>query len=284
MPDTLVTLGSVLEESARRLAAAGIGDARREAALIWAARAGRGPGESVFERQRPAEPALVGWLEAACIRRARGEPLAYVTGRAGFRHLDLAADSRALIPRPETEGLVEGLLARVRRGTAVDVGTGSGCIALSLAAEGDFERVLAIDTSAAALDLARSNQAGRDRAVTFIRGDLIAPLAAESADAIVSNPPYLSEPEYAALGSDVRDWEPKAALVSGPDGLAATMALLDDSRRVLRPGGWLALETDCRRAGAAAGHAAVLGWTEIAVEADLFGRERYLFARRSATS
>jgi release factor glutamine methyltransferase len=176
------------------------------------------------------------------------------------------------------------LLARDRRGTAVDVGTGSGCIALSLAGEGEFERVIAIDVSAAALDLARSNQAAAACAVAFLRGDLISALAAGSADAIVSNPPYLSEPEYAALGSSVRDWEPEAALVSGPDGLVATVALLDDSRRVLRPGGWIALEIDCTRAGAAAGHASALGWTDIAVEADLFGRERYLFARRSARS
>ena len=284
MPDTVVTLGPLLEEGARRLAAAGIADSRREAALIWAARTGRTSGESMLQRDRPVQPELLDWLEAAWTRRARGEPLAYVTGRAGFRHLELAVDSRVLIPRPETEGLIEGLLARVRRGTAVDVGTGSGCIALSLAGEGAFERVIAVDLSAAALDVARANRAAAGCAVTFIRGDLTSALAAGSADAIVSNPPYLSEPEYAALGSSVRDWEPQTALVSGPDGLAATVALLHDSRRVLRPGGWIGLETDCTRAGAAAGHAAALGWTDIAVEADLFGRERYLFARRSARS
>ena len=284
MPETLVLLGSLLDENARRLAAAGIADARREAALIWAERAGRLTGESVLERHRPVQPELVDRMETACSRRAQGEPLAYVTGRAGFRHLDLVVDSRVLIPRPETEGLVEGLLARVRLGTAVDVGTGSGCIALSLAGEGAFEQVIAVDLSAAALDLARSNQAAAGSAVSFIRGDLLGPIAAGSADAIVSNPPYLSEPEYAALGSSVRDWEPMAALVSGPDGLAATVALLDDGRRVLRPGGWIALEIDSTRAGAVAGRAAALGWTDIAVEADLFGRERYLFARRSARS
>lgn len=284
MPDTLVTLGSLLEESARRLAAVGIPDARREAALIWAARAGRLPGESVLDRHRPVQPELAEAVETACFRRAQGEPLAYVTGRAGFRHLELAVDSRVLIPRPETEGLVEGLLARVRRGTAVDVGTGSGCIALSLASEGAFDQVIALDLSAPALDLARSNQTAAGGVVRFIRGDLLGAVGTGSADAIVSNPPYLSEPEYAALGSSVRDWEPKAALVGGPDGLAATVALLDDGRRVLRPGGWIALEIDCARAGPASGHAVAFGWNDIAVEADLFGRERYLFARRSARS
>ena len=284
MPDTLATLDSVLDEGARRLAAAGIADPRREASVIWAALAGRTPGESLLERRRVLHAGEGERLDAAFARRAGGEPLAYVTGRAGFRHLDLAVDARVLIPRPETEGLVEGVLARVRCGTAVDMGTGSGCIALSLASEGAFQRVVGIDRSAAALEVARSNRAAVGVEVSFLRGDLLSSLAAASADAIVSNPPYLSEPEYAALGSSVRDWEPMVALVSGPDGLAATAALLEDSRRVLRPGGWIALEVDCTRAGAAARHALTLGWTDVAVEADLFGRDRYLFARRSARS
>jgi release factor glutamine methyltransferase len=105
-----------------------------------------------------------------------------------------------------------------------------------------------------------------------------------SVDALVSNPPYLSAAEYAALDPGVRDWEPGMALVSGPDGLDATFALLDDGRRVLRPGGWLALEVDCTRAQRVAERAVLLGWSTVGVEADLFGRERYLFAQRSATS
>lgn len=284
MPETLVTLGSVLEEGSRRLAAAGITDPRREAAVIWAVLTGRTPGESVLERLQLLRPGEGERLDAAFARRAGGEPLAYVTGRAGFRHLDLAVDARVLIPRPETEGLVEGVLTRIRRGTAVDVGTGSGCIALSLASEGEFEEVIGIDRSAAALAVARLNRKAVGRPVRLVRGDLLSPLAADSADAIVSNPPYLSEPEYAAVGSSVRDWEPEAALVSGPDGLAATVALLNDGRRVLRPGGWIAIEVDCTRAGRAAEHALALGWTDVTVEADLFGRERFLFARRSARS
>jgi len=284
MPETLLPLGSVLAEGSRRLAAAGISDPRREASVIWATLAGRAPGESTLERLQPVGQEEAGRLEAAFARRAMGEPLAYVIGRAGFRHLDLAVDARVLIPRPETEGLVEGLLARVRRGTAVDVGTGSGCIALSLAGEGAFREVVAIDRSAGALVVARLNRDALGLPIRLVRGDLGSCLAAGSADAIASNPPYLSEPEYAGLGSSVRDWEPGAALVSGPDGLAATRALLNDGRRVLRPGGWMALEVDCTRAGVAAEHALALGWTDVAVEADLFGRERFLFARRSARS
>jgi release factor glutamine methyltransferase len=284
MPDTLAALDSVLEEGARRLAAAGIAEPRREAAVIWASVSGRTPAETILEGRHPLRAGEGERLDAAFARRAAGEPLAYVTGRAGFRYLDLAVDARVLIPRPETEGLVEGVLARVRRGTAVDVGTGSGCIALSLAGEGQFQRVVGIDRSADALAVARSNRAAAGLEVSLVQGDLLSCLAPGSADAIVSNPPYLSEPEYAALGSSVRDWEPAAALVSGPDGLAATRQLLHDGRGVLRPGGWIALEVDCPRAAAAARHALTLHWADVAVEADLFGRERYLFARRSARS
>jgi release factor glutamine methyltransferase len=238
----------------------------------------------MLERLQPVGQDDADRLDTAFARRAIGEPLAYVIGRAGFRHLDLVVDGRVLIPRPETEGLVEGLLARVRRGTAVDVGTGSGCIALSLASEGEFDEVIAVDRSAAALVVARMNREALGLSIRLVQGDLGSCLATGSADALASNPPYLSEPEYAGLGSSVRDWEPGLALVSGPDGLAATRALLNDGRRVLRPGGWIAVEVDCTRAGVVAEHALALGWTDVAVEADLFGRERFLFARRSARS
>jgi release factor glutamine methyltransferase len=220
----------------------------------------------------------------AARRRAAGEPLAHVTGRAGFRHLDLRSDRRALIPRPETEGLVDLLLARVRHGRVADIGTGTGALALSLAQEGGFARVVAVDISADALDLARENRRLTGLPVDLVRGDLCGSLGTGSLDALVANPPYLSDGEHAALDGSVRDWEPALALASGPDGMAATARLLDESRRVLRQGGWLALEVDCTRAGDTARRAGELGWTEPVIHADLFGRERYLLARRSATS
>jgi release factor glutamine methyltransferase len=141
-----------------------------------------------------------------------------------------------------------------------------------------------VERSAAALALAVENRGTTGAAVQFVRGDLLSAIAPMSVDALVSNPPYLSAAEYAALDPGVRDWEPGMALVSGPDGLDATFALLDDGRRVLRPGGWLALEVDCTRAQRVAERAVLLGWSTVGVEADLFGRERYLFAQRSATS
>jgi release factor glutamine methyltransferase len=193
------------------------------------------------------------------------------------------SDGRALIPRPETEGLVELLLQRVRSGQVADIGTGSGCIALSLALEGDYQQVTAIDRSAQALALARENRELAAARVSLVQADLCAPLGPGTLDALISNPPYLTVAEYWSLESSVRDWEPAMALVSGEDGMAATTRLLDEGRDVLRPGGWLALEVDCSRAGAAAGQASAFGWMQVTVHMDLFGRERYLLARRSDT-
>ncbi|HEX5632482.1 MAG TPA: HemK family protein methyltransferase, partial [Gemmatimonadales bacterium] len=201
--------------------------------------------------------------------------------RAGFRRLDLRSDRRALIPRPETEGLVDLALARVREGVAADVGTGTGCLALSLRQEGGFHEVIGVDVSAEALALAALNAALTGLAVRWVEGDLCGPLADHSVDLLVSNPPYLTRAEYEALDGAVRAWEPALALASGEDGLDATRRLLDDGRRVVRAGGWLALELDCTRAGAAAGLARAAGWQDVRVELDLFGRERYLLARRS---
>ncbi|HEU5040776.1 MAG TPA: methyltransferase, partial [Gemmatimonadales bacterium] len=172
---------------------------------------------------------------------------------------------------------------RVAAGRVADIGTGTGALALSLAQEGGFEQVIAVDLSAAALALAAENRRASGLPVTLVRGDLCGPLAAGSLDALVSNPPYLSAGEYAVLDASVRGWEPAAALVSGEDGLEATGRLLDDGRRVVRPGGWVAIEVDSARAGACARRAGELGWDAVAIHADLYGRERYLLAQRSAT-
>lgn len=281
MRELTLSVAGMLAEAAARFAGEGIADAPGEALRLWAALAGRAPGEVFLARREPVEPELAARFDAAVARRAAGEPLAYVSGTAGFRHLVLACDRRALIPRPETEGVVDLALARVRQGVACDVGTGTGCLALALATEGAFSRVLAVDCSAAALALAAANRRTVRAAVGFVRGHLTAPLADASVDLLVSNPPYLTAGEYEALDASVRAWEPALALVSGTDGLDATRALLDDGRRVVRPGGWMVLEIDSRRGAASAALAAGFGWGDIAVGQDLFGRERYLLARRS---
>ena len=276
-----VSRGSLLVEGAAALAAAGLGAPRREALRLWAelwtegSAAALVPPETAVSRE---------WADAfaeAIRRRAAGEPLAHVTGRTGFRHLTLRSDRRALIPRPETEGLVDLVLARVPGGRVADVGTGSGCIALSLATEGRYHQVVGIDLSPEALGLASENRALTGARVALVRGNLCQPLAPASLDALVSNPPYLTAAEYAALDGSVRDWEPALALASGPDGLDAVLALLDAGRAAVRAGGWIALEIDCARAAHCAWHAGAFGWTDVAIHADLFGRERYLLARRS---
>ena len=278
--ETGLSLGVLLGEGTARLATAGLGSPRREAHRLWAELCGDGTAALLSPDATVAPDRAEAFLEAVR-RRAAGEPLAHVTGRIGFRHLTLRSDRRALIPRPETEGLVELVLARVPTGRVADVGTGSGCIALSLATEGRYEQVVGIDLSAEALALARENRALTGGRVALVRGSLCQPLAPGSLDALVSNPPYLTAAEHAALDGSVRDWEPALALAGGADGLDAVVGLLDSGRAAVRPGGWLALEIDCARAAHCAWRAGAFGWTDVAIHADLFGRERYLLARRS---
>jgi release factor glutamine methyltransferase len=237
----------------------------------------------LLARDLEVDPEGAARYQQAIKRRASGEPLSHVTGWTGFRHLLLRSDGRALIPRPETEGLVELLLQRARSGRVVDAGTGGGCIALSLAVEGGYTEVVGIDRSAAALGLAGENRDLVGARVELVQGDLCAPLRAGAFDALISNPPYLTAAEYAGLDPSVREWEPAIALESGEDGLEATARLLDQGRDVLRAGGWLALEVDCARASSAAHLASALGWEDVGIHLDLFGRERYLLARRSNT-
>ncbi|MBP9202176.1 MAG: peptide chain release factor N(5)-glutamine methyltransferase, partial [Gemmatimonadales bacterium] len=183
-----------------------------------------------------------------------------------------------------TEGLVELVLAQAGTGQVIDVGTGSGCIALALADEGRYRLVVGMDRSRDALGLAAENRSRTGLGVVLLAGDLLAAVGPGTMDAVVSNPPYLSEAEYQALDSSVRDHEPRAALASGGDGLADTRRLLGQAVRVLRPGGVVALEIDATRAAASLALAAAAGLAMATVRDDLFGRARYLLARRSESS
>jgi release factor glutamine methyltransferase len=281
--ETVDSRRHLLAQGASVLAAAGLGRSRSEALRLWTELTGESPDTALLADGRGPAPEHADAFASAISRRAAGEPLAYITGACGFRHLTLRADRRALIPRPETEGLVDLVLSRVADGRLADVGTGSGCIALSLATEGSYREVIAIDRSAGALELADENRRATGGRISLLRGDLCAALGPGSLDALVSNPPYLTEGEHAGLDPSVRDWEPAEALAAGLDGMEAIGRLLEDGRRVLRPGGWLAMEIDCARAGRCARRAGESAWTDIAIHADLFGRERYLLARRSDT-
>jgi release factor glutamine methyltransferase len=283
------TVGDAIREARTALEAAGVADARREAEELYAALVRRPTSAAWLEREQPAPPPVRAALEAAARRRAAGWPQAYATGAANFRGHWLVVDSRALIPRPETEGLVDLVLewakAAERDGAPLliaDACTGSGAIAVALALEAPSAvRVVATDCSADALAVARANveALGVADRVELRHGDLLQPLAGEPVDAVVSNPPYVAAAEWDALEPCVRDFEPREALVSGADGLAAIRALVEQARSTLRSGGLLALEVDARRAGDAAALAAAAGFVSCTVLEDLFGRPRYLRAR-----
>ena len=223
-------------------------------------------------------------------RRRAGEPLQYVLGSWGFRSLDLLVDRRVLIPRPETEWVVEvalGLLPPAGEVVVVDLGTGSGAIGLSIAAERwPRARVVLTDASADALAVARANLAGLGRAGTTVElahGSWWAAVPASvrgSVDLVVSNPPYvaLADP----LPSEVADWEPISALVPGPTGLEALAEILGGAGEWLRPDGWIVCEIGESQGEAAVALAVDAGLVDGAVRPDLTGRDRMVVARRPA--
>jgi len=222
-------------------------------------------------------------------RRAGGEPLQYVLGRWGFRTLDLLVDRRVLIPRPETEIVagvaVDALAALDRPGVAVDLGTGSGAIALSLAAERwPHVEVWATDASPDALAVARANLAGLGRragVVRLVEGDWYAALPGDlqgRVDVVVSNPPYVAASEV--LPSDVRDWEPESALVAGTDGLDDIRRIVADAPGWLTDAGVLVVEIGETQGPTVVALAEAAGFAKAEIQPDLAGRDRVLVARR----
>jgi release factor glutamine methyltransferase len=283
------TIGALLVEMAAVLAPSLGRDAAREARELLAAlhdMPRHWPSQARGER---VDTAMRDAALSAAIRRARGAPIQYAAGQAAFRHLTLSVDERVLIPRPETEVLVDLVLRRTATGrpggVVVDVGTGSGAIALALASEGSFERVIATDVSLDALHVARVNVrrcAGVLRAPVELRhGSLLGPVPERGLRAVVSNPPYVAHDEAGSLPSGVRDWEPSVALFSGSGGMAAIAGLIRQAAAVLAPGGTLALEVDARRASLVAELTGSHGaYDDVCVELDLTGRERFVVARR----
>jgi release factor glutamine methyltransferase len=210
-------------------------------------------------------------------RRARREPLAYVLGEWGFRRLTLSVDPRVLVPRPETEVVVErclALLAGQDEPRVLDVGTGSGAIALAIADEHPAARVTGMDSSPEALAVARANAARAGLELELVLGDLYDGLPGRRGgapwDLVVSNPPYVLPDEIGSLEAEVREWEPRAALV----GVGATEAVAEHAAGVLRPGGALVLEVAAGSGEGVAGRLRALGYGDVLVTRDLAGRER----------
>jgi release factor glutamine methyltransferase len=282
------TVRALLGEAIARLGRAGLPTARQDAEWLLAAGLGIERFTLYLEPERPLPSDLVERFHALVARRAGHEPLQHLLGFEDFRGLRLRVTPDVLIPRPETEGLVEWALQLLDSGAglAVDVGTGSGAIACALARARPALRVLGTDASVAALAVAEDNARalGLGERVRLLAGDLLEPLgtAAGALDLVVANLPYLPSAVIPSLPREVRDFEPRAALDGGADGLKALRRLVTAAPSVLRPGGWLVLEIGEDQAAALASLMAAQGLTDIAARRDLRGVERYVAGRKEA--
>ena len=276
-----MTVAELLQHATEELDARGVPSPRVDAEYLAAKALGRTRSELYVGYD-----GVVGEPELAAFgrllrRRARREPLAYILGEWGFRRLSLSVDPRVLIPRPETEVVVErclALLADLREPEVLDVGTGSGAIALALADEHGGVRVTAVDSSRDALEVARANVArtGLGHRIRLLARDLTEGLGGSRFDLVVSNPPYVSPEEIDGLQPEVRDWEPRAALV----GVGVAGAVARAAREALKHGGWLVLETGDGQARAVADELHRLGYAQLRVTRDLADRARVVEGRR----
>ena len=264
---------------------AGVENARGAAEELVSRRLGCRPLE-IYLRAEPLPTEIVQALEEDARRVAAGEPVAYVTGRKNFFGRDFICDRRALIPRPETELLVEWVLKALRRrkGEALrvaDVGTGTGCIVLTLALEQPGHRWFGVDRSAAALELAQENarHLGAEGFVTWREGDLLKGWGEGSLDLVVSNPPYIPSAEVGRLAGSVRNHEPQAALDGGPDGLTLIRRLVAQARRVLAPGGEIYLEIGFDQGERVPALLREEGFAEVTLRRDLAGFPRLVRGR-----
>ena len=275
-----MTVGDVLKASTGFLAGKGVPSPRVDAEHLVAGALGVSRLDLYLQHDRSLTDAELASARELVRRRGTREPLAYVLGEWGFRRLTLTTDPRALIPRPETEVVVERCLARLadlESADVLDVGTGSGAIALAIADEHPGARVTAIDVSEEALALAAENaeRTGLGARVALARHDLAAGLPGGPYDLVVSNPPYVRPEEIDSLAPEVRDWEPRTATV----GQGQTEAVIRAAPGVLRPGGWLVLETHWEGAAEVSGELTSVGFRDVECTADLAGRQRVVEGR-----
>jgi len=268
-----VKVARALEETTERLETAGCESPRVDAEIIVSHVLGTSRSELALEPTRKLSRDEAEALEALVVRRETREPLAYVLGEWGFRRLTLSVDKRVLIPRPETEVVVDRCLRRLAgldEPRVLDVGTGSGAIALAIADEHAGAQVTAVDASAGALELAGANMLATGLAVELREWDLFAGLPDGPWDLIVSNPPYVLPEELDTLEPEVREWEPRGALV----GVGATEAVARGAADVLVPGRALVLEVAAGDAARVAALLVELGYAEVSTTEDLAGRDR----------
>ena len=275
-----MTVREALQEAARQLKQAGCPSPHVDAELLLGHALARSRTDLYTEPERVLSSEEQERFAGLVGRRASREPAAYILGEWGFRRLTLRVDPRVLIPRPETEVVVERCLAHLRgleRPLVLDVGTGSGAIALAVADEHPGARVVATDISPAALAVASENRAlaGLEERVDLVLGDLVAGLSGPF-DLVVSNPPYVAPEEFDALQPEIRLYEPREAVV----GVGESDAVARRAREVLRSGSWIVLECADGRAAEAVADLRALGYEDVAGTPDLAGRDRVVEGRR----
>jgi len=284
------TIRRALEWARRRLEEANVEEPRRTAGALLAHVLQK---DYLYVLTRPEEPlSESAWAEFARLvqRRVQGEPLPYITGHQEFFGLDFLVTPDVLIPRPETELIVEAVLERAGDSDVllIDVGTGSGCLAVTLAVHLPRARVLALDLSEAALAIARRNaeRHGVRARIEFLASDLFSALEAlpqpPKADFIVANPPYISEAELPTLPREVRDYEPRLALIAGPEAASVQRRLFAEGPKFLKPGGYLICEMGYGQYPSLCEALDPTVWEVIEVKRDLQGIERTLVLRRRA--
>lgn len=275
-------------DAVARLAAAGVDDPGRDAELLLLHVLGTTRARLHADPEQPVGDAAARVYRDLVARRVARVPIQHLTGTQEFWSLPFEVTPDVLIPRPETEHLIEAFLALSgpEAPLVVDLGTGSGILAIVAARERPAARVFATDLSPAALVVAARNASrhGVSERITFAQGDLYAPLAGRGlegrVDVILANPPYIAEADLECLAPEVRDHEPRAALSPGPDGLAAHRRIARGAPEFLKPGGHLAVEIGLGQAAAARALYEAAGLEVLATRPDLAGIERILTARR----
>ncbi|CAH2031853.1 peptide chain release factor N(5)-glutamine methyltransferase [Trichlorobacter ammonificans] len=285
MPDTpdIWTTLKVLTWTTGYLTEKGVENARREAEWLLCAATGLDRVGLYLNFDKPLSGDELATARALVSRRGRREPLQHILGTQEFDGLSFAVTPDVLIPRHDTETLVEQVLLRVPGARSIlDIGTGSGCIAVSLAKRLPEAAVTAVDISPDALAVARHNAAQHGTAVEFLQGSLFQPVAGRSFDLIVSNPPYIPSTDLEGLQPEVRNFEPRLALDGGPDGLDAYRQIVADAPQHLTRGGWLLLEVGAGQATDVTVLLAESGFAATIVATDPAGIERVVGGRHGS--